>query len=93
MFKHVAGVGPVEMSPAEEADFIAGSNANDPVANPPELGAIDKATLNAALAAPGSFVRALGLVMFAEINKLRVANGDAAYTLTQFKSSLKAQMR
>lgn len=60
---------------------------------PPDLSAIDTATLNAALTEPGSIVRALGLVMFAEINKLRVKNGDAAYTMAQFMAALKAQMR
>lgn len=54
---------------------------------------IDGATLNAALAQPGSVVRALGLVMFAEINKLRVAGGSTAYTMPQFVTALKAQMR
>lgn len=59
----------------------------------PTAAAVDQDALNAALTAEGSVVRALGLVMFAEINKLRVANGDAAYTLTQFKNALKTQMR
>lgn len=53
----------------------------------------DQAALNAALTAQGSIVRALGLVMFAEINKLRVKNGDPAYTLAQFVAALQAQMR
>lgn len=59
----------------------------------PDAASADAGTLNAALAAPGSVVRALGLVMFAEINKLRVKNGDAPYTMAQFKSALLAQMR
>jgi hypothetical protein len=59
----------------------------------PDPAAFDQDNLNAALVESGSVVRALGLVMFAEINKLRVANGDAAYTLNQFKNALKAQMR
>ena len=54
---------------------------------------IDQDTLNVALIAPGSVVHALGLVMFAEINKLRVKNGDAAYTLAKFKKALLAQVR
>lgn len=54
---------------------------------------IDLATLNTALAQSGSVVRALGLAMFAEINKLRVAGGQTAYTLAQFKAALQAQMR
>jgi hypothetical protein len=53
----------------------------------------DQDRLNASLVEDGSVVRALGLVMFAEINKLRVKGGDTAYTLTQFKNALKAQMR
>jgi hypothetical protein len=60
---------------------------------PPDLSAIDTATLNTALTAQGSVVRALALVMFAEINKLRVKNGDAAYTMAQFTAALKVQMR
>lgn len=35
MFKHIAGVGPVEMTPQEEAAWLAESEANDP-ANLPE---------------------------------------------------------
>jgi hypothetical protein len=64
----------------------------DAILNPP-LDTIDTVTLNAALTQPGSVVRALALVMFAEINKLRVKNGDAAYTMPQFTAALKAQMR
>lgn len=60
---------------------------------PPDHAAIDQSALNAALAEPGSVVRALGLVMFGEINKLRVKNGDPAYTMPQFVAALKAQMR
>ncbi len=60
---------------------------------PDDLPALDLATLNATLVEPGSVVRALGLVMFDEINKLRVKNGDAAYTLTQFKNALTNKMR
>jgi len=57
------------------------------------LAAGDLKAMNAALLEPGSLVRALGLVMFAEINKLRVKTGDAPYTLNQFKAALQAQMR
>lgn len=59
--------------------------------NPPAP--LDQDVLDAALIAPGSATRAIGLVMFAEINKLRVKNGDPAYTLAQFKAALLAQMR
>jgi hypothetical protein len=65
----------------------------NPVYTAAEILAIDTATLNAALVEPGSVVRALGLVMFDEINKLRVLNGDPVYTLAQFQSALKARMR
>lgn len=58
-----------------------------------DLNAVDLANLNKALVEPGSVVRALGLVMFAEINKLRVKNGDAAYTMNQFITALQNQMR
>jgi hypothetical protein len=61
--------------------------------SPADLGPLDQAALNAALAAPGSVVRALGLVIFAEINKLRVKDGDPVYTMAQFVTALKAQMR
>ena len=60
---------------------------------PPDYDAMDMAQLNAELINPGSVVRALALVIFAEINKLRVKGGDPAYTLAQFKAALKAQMR
>lgn len=53
----------------------------------------DTDLLNAALAEQGSLSRALAMVMFAEINKLRVKDGDPAYTLAQFKAALQAQMR
>lgn len=74
-------------TPAEEA----AQDATDAAAN--DFPTIDSATLNAALAQPGSVVRALGLVMFSEINKLRVAGGSTAYTMQQFLAALKAQMR
>lgn len=74
--------------------IIAAGGIKPYVAPPaPDLSAIDTAALNEALTSPGSVVRALGLVMFAEINKLRVKNGDAAYTMQQFIAALKAQMR
>lgn len=55
--------------------------------------ALDLATLNDALAAPGSVVRALALLTFQEINALRVRAGLTAYTMTQFTTALKAKMR
>ena len=54
---------------------------------------IDQDTLNRALVEPGSMVRALGLTMFAEINKLRIKTGNAAYTMPQFIAALKARIR
>lgn len=59
----------------------------------PDYSGIDSAALNDALVEPGSVVRALGLVMFQEINKLRVKAGLVAYTMDQFISALKANMR
>ena len=53
----------------------------------------DIANLNSVLTSDGSVVRALGLIMFDEINKLRVKNGDTAYTMNQFKAALAAKMR
>lgn len=65
----------------------------NPVYTVGEIATIDQATLNAVLLDPGSIVRALGLVMFDEINKLRVLNGDPAYTLAQFQTALRGKMR
>lgn len=59
----------------------------------PTTDEIDQDTLNAALTAPGSVVRALALVMLGEVNKLRVQAGLTAYTQAQFLTALKAQMR
>jgi len=58
-----------------------------------ELATLDQDTINEALAAPGSVVRALGLLTFQEINKLRVLASQPAYTMAQFKSAMKALMR
>jgi hypothetical protein len=76
-------------------EFLADNNAEilaflNPIV---DTSALDTANLNAALTQDGSVVRALGLVMFDEINKLRIKNGDAAYTLAQFQAALKAKMR
>lgn len=60
---------------------------------PPDYSALDLDALNAALAQPGSVVRALVLVMLQEINKLRQNAGLATYTQAQFVQALKAQMR
>lgn len=58
-----------------------------------DLDQLDISTINAALTQDGSIVRALGLVMFDEINKLRVKTGDPAYTMAQFRAVLKVRMR
>lgn len=76
-------------------EFLAANNAEvlaflNPVV---DLNTLDQATINAALTADGSIVKALGLVIFDEINKLRVLNGDPAYTLAQFQAALKLKMR
>lgn len=54
---------------------------------------VDQQTLDAALVAEGSIVRALVILTFEEINKLRAQAGLAEYTLDQFKTALKAKMR
>lgn len=54
---------------------------------------IDTQDLNAQLSQPGSIVRALGLVTFQEINKLRVQAGLTAYTMAQFVNALKSNLR
>lgn len=79
-------------NPVLWAEYQAWGGVTAPYVAPDPV-AMDQAALNAALVEPGSVVRALGLVMFAEINKLRVKNGDPAYTLAQFKTALQAQMR
>lgn len=55
--------------------------------------AIDQSALNAALIEEGSVVRALGLITFEEINKLRQNAGLQQYTLNQFKTALINKMR
>ena len=87
-FKMVNGE-QVQLSAAEEA----ARDAEEAAWRLPTDDEIDQAALNAALVEPGSVVRALGLVMFAEINKLRIKTGDAAYTMPQFVAALKAKMR
>lgn len=79
-------------NPVLWAEYQAWGGVTAPYVAPDPV-AMDTAALNAALIEPGSIVRALGLVMFAEINKLRVKNGDPAYTMNQFKAALQAQMR
>lgn len=54
---------------------------------------LDQQTLNDALAAPGSVVRALALVLLQEINILRVKAGLPAYTSAQLVTALQAKMR
>lgn len=78
------------------ADWVSAGGVIGPwqaPAAPPTTDQMDTAALNAALTAPGSVMRALGLVVFMEINKLRVKNGDPAYTMAQFIAALKAQIR
>lgn len=59
----------------------------------PDLNAIDLAEINNALAQPGSIVRALGIVTFQEINKLRAKAALPQYTMDQFITALKANIR
>lgn len=61
----------------------------DPAA---ETHADNQTGLNAMLLEKGSVARALGMVMFKEINKLRVKTGDPVYTLAEFKAALLAEM-
>lgn len=49
-------------------------------------------TLNRTLSQKGTVTRGLAVLMFKEINKLRVKNGDPAYTLAQFTTALQAEM-
>lgn len=67
--------------------------ADAPVLPPPDYPVIDQETLNAALAEPGSVLRALALLTFQEINTLRTRGGLTAYTMAQFTTALKAKMR
>jgi hypothetical protein len=61
----------------------------------PDPALIDQATLNAALAAEGSVVRALALVLLQEINTIRtkLPTPLPAYTQNQLVAALKAKMR
>ena len=93
MFKHVAGVGNVEMTPEEEAAFVAESEANDPATHPPNLDAIDTATLNAKLIEPGSIDRAELKTLFNHENRIRALEAKAPITQAQFVAALKATMR
>lgn len=67
-------------------EFVADAVLPDPV--PPT----NTELLNLNLIQKGSIVRALAMVMFQEVNKLRVKNGDPAYTLAQFKTALTNEM-
>lgn len=80
----------ISNAPSDDHKWINGAWTYVAPKTPAEL---DQDALNAALISEGSVVRALGLVMFDEINKLRVKNGDQAYTLMQFKNALVAKMR
>lgn len=60
---------------------------------PRDFNAEDLAALSRVLAGQGSPIRALAMVVFQEINKLRIANGDPAYTLEQFRAALFREMR
>lgn len=55
-----------------------------PLPTPPTPTEKDKAVADGLQAALGDPVRALGMLAFKEINKLRVKTGDAAYTPVQF---------
>ena len=98
----VLSVGKVTTIPADNsnADYreilkkLALGDTIDPYFEPIiDLDAQDVAEIEAMLLAPGSVLRALITIVFKEINKLRILNGDPAYTLAQFKSALKSEMR
>lgn len=59
----------------------------------PDLNQIDTEQLNHVLSQEGSVVRAIGVLVFKEINKLRVNAGLTPYTMDQFKTALKNEMR
>lgn len=61
----------------------------------PDVGAMDQATLNAALSAEGSVVRALALVLLQEINTIRqkLPTPLPAYTTNQLIAALRSKMR
>lgn len=58
-----------------------------------ELADEDQARLNASLIEDGSVVRALGILTFKEINKLRQNAGLNEYTWDQFKTAMRDEMR
>lgn len=62
---------------------------------PHDTAVIDQEMLNAALAADGSVVRALALVLLQEINTIRtrLPTPLPAYTQAQLVAALKAKMR
>lgn len=62
----------------------------DAILNPP-TDVVDSSTLNAALTAPGSVVRALGLIVFDMATGKIPVNPN--YTMTQYVNLLKAKMR
>ena len=57
---------------------------------PPRPKAEDLLTIE--LAKPGSVIRAVAILMFKEVNKLRAKNGDAPYTMAQFTAALAAEL-
>lgn len=79
--------------PVGEWDVGAGSVSVTYTATPIDIGAMDQARLNAALAAEGSVVRALALVLLQEINTLRQKASLPQYTQAQLVATLKSRMR
>lgn len=65
----------------------------DRIQVPVNLDALDQNTLNAALTAEGSVVRALALLVLQEINVLRKKASLPEYTQAQLVTALKAKMR
>lgn len=85
----------VEQTGRELYDELKDRTDIAPYVPPPpvDLDELDLDAINAVLTEPGSVVRALGLLTFQEINKLRVKAALPQYTMDQFIAALKANMR
>ena len=80
------------LTPAQNAALDNVLAAHDPNAEP-DWETLDMDTINQTLSQPGSIIRALGILTFKEINKLRQFAGLSQYTLEQFKTALRNEMR
>lgn len=73
--------------------IVKAGNIRSASTAPIDYDKMDLDSLNDVFTQRGSVMRALAVVMFQEINKLRVKNGDSEYTMTQFKAMLQGKMR